>query len=53
VKINDFFKAAIQQHSVNRISETDVKANSLKEALDRELKCRRAKKLQYASLQHC
>jgi hypothetical protein len=44
---------AIQQHSVKRISETDVKANSLKEALDKELKCRRAKKLQYACPQHC
>jgi hypothetical protein len=38
----------IQQHSVNRISETDVKANSLEEAFDRELKYRQAKKLQYA-----
>jgi hypothetical protein len=44
---------AIQQHSVNRISETEVKADSLKEASDRKLKYRRAKKLQYAYLQHC
>jgi hypothetical protein len=40
----------IQQHPVNTVSETDIKANSLKEALDGELKYRQVKKLQATTL---